>query len=88
MKAFAIRRGEKHGELIGRILCQDIRGVFRKGHLLRAEDIPLLIDASWTELHLLEPGPMTSLSVKQGSVWRRFSRLPGSRSHRPATGTS
>ena len=57
MKAFAIRRGEKHGELIGRILCQDIRGVFRKGHVLRAEDIPLLIDASWTELHLLEPGP-------------------------------
>ena len=57
MKAFAIRRGEEHGELVGKILCQDIRPAFRKGHLLRAEDIPVLIAASWTELHLLEPGP-------------------------------
>jgi hypothetical protein len=57
MKAFAIRRGEEHGELVGTILCQDIRPAFRKGHVLRAEDIPILIAASWTELHLLEPGP-------------------------------
>lgn len=57
MKAFAIRRGERHGELVGRILCQDVRGVFRKGHLLRADDIPVLIEAPWTELHLIEPGP-------------------------------
>ena len=57
MKAFAIRRGEGYGELVGRILCQDIRPAFRKGHVLRAEDIPVLIAASWTELHLLEPGP-------------------------------
>src|SRR6202521_3323736 len=57
MKAFAIPRGEEHGELVGKILCQDIRPAFRKGHLLRAEDIPVLIAASWTELHLLEPGP-------------------------------
>ena len=57
MKAFPIRRGEGHGELVGRILCQDIRPAFRKGHVLRAEDIPVLIAASWTELHLLEPGP-------------------------------
>ena len=57
MKAFAIRRGEEHGELVGRILCQDIRPAFRKGHVLRAEDIPVLIAAPWTELHLLEPGP-------------------------------
>jgi hypothetical protein len=57
MKAFAIRRGEEHGNLVGRILCQDIRPAFRKGHLLRAEDIPVLIAASWSELHLLEPGP-------------------------------
>ncbi|HEY3052415.1 MAG TPA: hypothetical protein VGK04_03405 [Thermoanaerobaculia bacterium] len=57
MRAFALRRGEKHGELVGRILCHDVRGVFRKGHVLRAEDIPLLIDASWSEIHLLELGP-------------------------------
>ncbi|HEV8657579.1 MAG TPA: hypothetical protein VGS96_03030 [Thermoanaerobaculia bacterium] len=57
MKAFALRRGEKHGELVGRILCHDVRGVFRKGHVLRADDIPLLIDASWSEIHLLELGP-------------------------------
>ena len=50
MRAFAIRRGEKHGELAGRILCQDVRGVFRKGHVLRPEDVPVLIDATWTEL--------------------------------------
>ena len=55
MRAFAIRRGEQHGELAGRILCQDVRGVFRKGHVLRPEDVPVLIDASWTELHLIEP---------------------------------
>jgi hypothetical protein len=57
MRAFAIRRGENHGELAGRILCQDVRGVFRKGHVLRPEDVPVLIDASWTELHLIEPDP-------------------------------
>jgi hypothetical protein len=57
MKAFAIRRGEEHGNLVGRILCQDVRPAFRKGDLLRAEDIPVLIAASWSELHLLEPGP-------------------------------
>ena len=57
MKAFAIRRGEEHGELAGKILCQDVRPAFRKGHRLRAEDIPVLIAASWSELHLLEPEP-------------------------------
>jgi len=57
MKAFAIHRGEPHGDLAGKILCQDIRPAFRKGHLLRAEDIPVLMAASWSELHLLEPGP-------------------------------
>jgi len=57
MKAFAIRRGEEHGELAGKILCQDVRPAFRKGHLLRAEDVAALMAASWSELHLLEPGP-------------------------------
>ena len=57
MRPFAIRRGEEHGELVGRVLCQDIRPAFRKGHVLRAEDIPVLIAASWSQLHLLEPGP-------------------------------
>jgi hypothetical protein len=57
MKPFAIRREEQHRDLSGRILCQDVRGVFRKGHVLREDDIPLLMDASWTELHLIELGP-------------------------------
>jgi hypothetical protein len=57
MKPFAIRRGEEHGELAGKILCHDVRPTFRKGHKLRAEDIPVLIAASWSELHLIEPGP-------------------------------
>ncbi len=57
MRAFALRRGDKHGALAGTILCHDIRGVFRKGHALREEDIPLLIDAAWDEIHLLELAP-------------------------------
>jgi len=57
MKAFAIHRGEPHENLAGKILCHDVRPAFRKGHLLRAEDIPVLIAASWSELHLIEPGP-------------------------------
>src|SRR5207253_7890565 len=39
---------------------------FRKGHLLRAEDIPVLIAASWTELHLVEPGPDDLLQREAG----------------------
>ncbi|HKO58523.1 MAG TPA: hypothetical protein VJ276_21840 [Thermoanaerobaculia bacterium] len=54
MKAFAVRRGEEHPDLIGAMLCHDVPGLFRKGHALRAEDIPLLIDAPWSELHLLQ----------------------------------
>jgi hypothetical protein len=61
MKPIAIRRVEDRRpacpELAGTILCQDVPGVFRKGHVLRQDDIPLLIDASWTEIHLLELGP-------------------------------
>ena len=57
MKPFAIHRGEPHGNLAGKILCHDVRPAFRKGHKLRAEDIPILMAASWSELHLLEPGP-------------------------------
>ena len=72
MKAFAIRRGEEQGELVGKILCHDIRPAFRKGHLLRAEDIPVLMAASWSELHLLEPGAGTSFvalfSVPKGAT--------------------
>jgi hypothetical protein len=56
MKAFALRRDEQHGDLVGRVLCQDIPGAFRKGHVLRADDIPLLIGAPWSEIHLLELG--------------------------------
>ena len=57
MRAFALRRGERHGNLIGAILCHDVRGAFRKGHILRQDDIPMLVDAEWSEVHLLELGP-------------------------------
>jgi len=57
MRPFTLRRGERHGNLIGAILCHDVRGAFRKGHILREDDIPMLIDAEWSELHLLELGP-------------------------------
>lgn len=58
MKPVSIRRG---GEAIlaGRVLCHDVRGdrneiVFRKGHVIRDQDVPLLIACRWNELHLLE----------------------------------
>jgi hypothetical protein len=56
MRAFAVRRGDSERQLIGKVLCHDIRGLFRKGHVLRGEDIPPLIAASWNELHVLEMG--------------------------------
>lgn len=62
MKAFAVVRGAREAELVGRILCHDVRGarneiVFRKGHALRVADVPLLIASPWSEIHLLELGP-------------------------------
>jgi hypothetical protein len=62
MIAAAADRGAKDAELVGRILCHDLRGrdggiVFRKGHRLRADDLRLLAEAVWTELHLIQPGP-------------------------------
>jgi hypothetical protein len=62
MKPLAVHRGANLGDLVGRVLCHDIRGrgneiVFRKGHALRAEDIAPLADAAWTEIHLIELGP-------------------------------
>jgi hypothetical protein len=59
MKALAVQRGVEAGELVGRVLCHDIRGpgseiVFRKGHSLRVEDLVTLADASWSEIHLIE----------------------------------
>ncbi len=62
MKPLAVHRGAEAGELVGRVLCHDIRGhgneiVFRKGHALRVEDLVPLADAAWTEIHLIELGP-------------------------------
>ena len=62
MKAIAVHRGAQDVELVGRVLCHDIRGpgneiVFRKGHALRVEDLAPLADAPWTEIHLIELGP-------------------------------
>ncbi|MCU1246056.1 MAG: molybdopterin biosynthesis protein [Acidobacteria bacterium] len=58
----AVNRGAKDEELVGRILCHDVRGrdraiVFRKGHHLRPDDLPVLAEAVWSELHLIQPGP-------------------------------
>ena len=62
MKALAVHRDATVAELVGRVLCHDIRGhrneiVFRKGHALRVDDFPPLADAPWTEIHLIELGP-------------------------------
>jgi hypothetical protein len=77
MRAFAVRRGENHPDLIGTILCHDVRGAFRKGHVLRAEDIPLLIDASWNELHLIELGPDDVAQRQAGERLARIVSAPG-----------
>ncbi len=79
MRAFALHRGEKHGELTGRILCQDVPGVFRKGHVLREQDIPLLIEAAWSELHLLELGPDDVAQREAGQRLAQSLAAPGLR---------
>lgn len=60
MKALAAHRGDP---LAGRVLCHDVRGAFRKGHLLRAEDVAVLEALAWDELHLLE--------LEEGDVGQR-----------------
>jgi len=72
MRAFALRRGETHGDLAGRILCHDVPGMFRKGHVLRPDDIAPLIAASWTELHLLE---VDADDVPQREAGERLARV-------------
>ncbi len=57
MIAIAARRDATESDLVGRILCHEIRGHFHKGHAFRAEDLPKLFDAAWDELHLLELAP-------------------------------
>ena len=60
MKALAVHRGDA---LVGRVLCHDVRGLFRKGHTVRAEDVAALEAAEWEELHLLE--------LEEGDVGQR-----------------
>jgi hypothetical protein len=57
MRAIAARRDAKEHDLVGRVLCHDIRGLFHKGHAVRVEDLPNLFDAVWDELHLIELAP-------------------------------
>lgn len=57
MRPFSLHRGDPHPDLTGTVLCHDVPGAFRKGHVFRSDDIPRLIDAEWTELHLIELGP-------------------------------
>jgi hypothetical protein len=56
MRAFAFHRGEADEKLAGNILCHDVPGGFRKGHVFAASEIPLLRAAAWEELHLIELG--------------------------------
>ena len=57
MRAIAARRDAKEHDLVGRVLCHDIRGLFHKGHAFRAEDMTNLFDAAWEEIHLIELAP-------------------------------
>src|SRR6185503_20433125 len=72
MRAIAVRRGESPPELAGCILCHDVPGLFRKGHILRGEDIPLLIDASWSEIHLIE---LQAGDLAQREAGERLARM-------------
>jgi hypothetical protein len=76
MRAFSLRRNEQHGELAGAILCHDVPGAFRKGHVLRTEDIPRLIDAKWSELHLIELGPEDIGQREAGELLARIFTTP------------
>jgi hypothetical protein len=51
MKARVAHRGDA---LARRVLCHDVGRAFRKGHTIRAEDVPALEALPWDELHLLE----------------------------------
>ena len=77
MKAVAIDRGGKAEELVGRVLCHDIRDrsqhiVFRKGHALGADDVPVLMEGSLEEIHLLELG---ADDVGQRQAGERLARI-------------
>jgi hypothetical protein len=82
MRAFAIRRGAAHGELVGRILCHDVRGqrneiLLRKGHALRPDDLPKLFEGTRDEIHLLE---LEGDDIGQREAGRRLAeafRSPG-----------
>ena len=63
MKALALRRdGLTPAQLVGRIAAHDVRGaggkiVARKGQQLDAPSAALVIEATWSELHVLELEP-------------------------------
>lgn len=57
--------------LAGRVLARDVRSAdgtrdFRKGHLLRDDDVPALLALGWTELHVIEPEPGDILEMEAG----------------------
>ncbi len=76
MRAFSLHRGEEHGELAGTVLCHDVPGAFRKGHVLRTEDIPRLAEAKWSELHLIELGPDDVGQREAGQLLARMFTTP------------
>ncbi|HSP16037.1 MAG TPA: hypothetical protein VLV78_14930 [Thermoanaerobaculia bacterium] len=77
MKPFSLHRGDAHGDLAGTVLCHDVRGAFRKGHVLRPEDIPGLIGAEWSELHLLQLGPDDVGQHEAGQLLAQMLSNPG-----------
>ena len=78
MKPLAIHRTEN---LAGKILCHDLRPAFRKGHKLRAEDIPVLMAASRSEIHLI-----VTISNEDLATRRRRHPEPRTDNRQPTTG--
>lgn len=78
MKTIPVQEAE------GTILCQDItrivpggaKGpVFRKGHVVEAEDIPVLLDVGKEHLYVYEPGP--GMVHEEDAAWRIVRRVAG-----------
>ncbi|MDR2056280.1 MAG: molybdopterin-binding protein [Desulfovibrio sp.] len=81
MTKTAVMKTIRVEEAVGSVLCHDItrivpgksKGpVFRKGHVVRAEDIPLLLDVGKEHLYVFEPAPG---SVHEDDAARRIAAV-------------
>jgi hypothetical protein len=82
MRAFAAHRHAAAEDLVGRVLCHDVRGprgelLLRKGHALLADDLPSLFEGGEAEVHLLELEPEDLGQRPAGQRLAEALRAPG-----------